>query len=156
MTARTCPWPIAKLLPHAEPMLLLDEAVQYDEVSLTASVHVRNLQPFFSEGALPSYFGIELMAQTCGAYVGAHAMDEAQPVKIGYLLGTRHYETRVAAFDANQRLTVTATVVFRDDNMGVFDCRIETKGECVATARLNVYQPRNPVPGMNETQADEG
>ncbi len=146
MTARPCPWPIAKLLPHAEPMLLLDEAVHYDDTGLTAAVEVKNLQPFLSDGALPSYFGIELMAQTCGAYVGAEAMERGLPVKIGYLLGTRHYEARVPAFQANERLTVTATVVFRDDNMGVFDCRIDNEGNCVATARLNVYQPKDPMP----------
>jgi predicted hotdog family 3-hydroxylacyl-ACP dehydratase len=154
MTTRPCPWPIAKLLPHAAPMLFLDEAVQYDDNSLTAAVAVKNLQAFLSGGVLPSYFGIELMAQTCGAYVGAHAMAQKQPVKIGYLLGTRHYETRVAAFQPDERLMMTATVVFREDNMGVFDCRIESNGDCVATARLNVYEPQDPT-GRNDGDSEQ-
>jgi predicted hotdog family 3-hydroxylacyl-ACP dehydratase len=138
-----CPWPIAALLPHSGAMLLLDRVLGCDEQSLTADVTIRESSPFAEADGVPAYVGLEFMAQSCGAFAGAQALRTGEPVRIGFLLGTRDYEASRPWFRQDERLVVTATMVFRDAEMGVFDCRIESGGETVATARLNVFQPQD-------------
>lgn len=99
---------------------------------------------FFRPGhGMPAHVAIEWMAQTCGAFVGAEALTAGQPVRIGYLLGTRDFVAHVPWFADGMRLEVAARLVFRDQEMGVFDCLVRTadRSEPVATARLTVYQP---------------
>ena len=60
---RACTWPIEKLVPHARPMLLLDEVLEYDEKSLLAAARIGPSHPFHAEGGVPAHVGIELMAQ---------------------------------------------------------------------------------------------
>lgn len=141
MTLTPCPWPIETLVPHAAPMILLDRVVAYSRTEVTAEVTIRREHPLAGAQGVPAHVGIELMAQSCGAHVGALAMAEGKPVRIGFLLGTRHYAATTDWFGFGQMLTVTARVTFLDDVMGVYECRIEVDGCLGAESRLNLYQP---------------
>ncbi len=69
-------------------------------------------------------------------------MESGEAVRLGFLLGSRRYKASRAWFRFGERLEITARVVFRDQGMGVFDCRIIGEGgELVAEAQLSVYQP---------------
>lgn len=141
---RSCPFPLPDLLPHAPPMVLLDEAISWEPDAMVTAVTVKPGRFFFRPGhGMPAHVAIEWMAQTCGAFAGAEAMAAGQPVRIGYLLGTRDFVAHVSWFPEGMRLEVTARLVFRDQEMGVFDCLVRTasQSEPLATARLTVYQP---------------
>lgn len=140
---KTCTYPIAEIVPHAPPMILLDEVLDYDETTLRAAVIIREDSLFFDGSGVPAYVGIEYMAQACGAHVGALARDSGIPVRIGFLLGTRHYKIHTPKFRQGDRLIVSVALIYRDDEMGSFDCRIDIGDRCVGEARLNVYQPRD-------------
>ena len=131
----------ADLLAHRPPMLLLDDIVAVDESSLTAQVRVGAHSPFFDGSGVPSYVGLEYMAQACGAYVGALARAAGRAPRIGYLLGTRNFVARIGRFASGDRLEVAASCVYRDDKLGAFECRIRRGEEIVAEAQLSVYQP---------------
>lgn len=134
--------PIETLLPHEAPMLLLDEALAADADSARTAATPTPDHPFATAQGIPVHVGIELMAQTCGVWAGAQAMLEDGPVRLGYLLGTRRFTARTDWFGLGQRLEISARLVFRDQGMGVFDCRIEdAAGEVLAEAQLSVYQP---------------
>jgi predicted hotdog family 3-hydroxylacyl-ACP dehydratase len=140
MTA--CPWPIEDLLPHARPMLLLDEALACDASGARAAVTIRPDSPFIRPEGVPAHVGIEFMAQTCGVWAGGEAKRQGGKARVGYLLGTRRYQAERPFFRTGERLTVTAALVFLDAGMGVFDCRIEGgDGQVLAQAQLSVYQP---------------
>lgn len=134
-------YPIELLLPHQHPMILLDEVIAYDAQSIRARVKITPSSVFFGPDGVPAYVGIEYMAQTCGAYAGAHAQDKGQPVRVGFLLGTRRYDCRLPYFCLGDELVVSATAIYKDDEMGSFDCKIEVNGLVAATAQLTVYQP---------------
>jgi len=137
-------WPIAELLPHARPMLLLDEALSYDAEGAVAAVTIRPDHPFAGPDGVPAHVGIEFMAQTCGVWAGAEARREGGAVRLGFLLGTRRYRAARPFFRFGERLEITARLVFRDQGMGVFDCRIGgAGGEMLAEAQLSVYQPED-------------
>jgi predicted hotdog family 3-hydroxylacyl-ACP dehydratase len=134
---------IDELLPHQPPMILLDEVLNADETSLIAAVTIREDSLFFEAGGVPSHIGIEYMAQACGAYAGSKALERGEPVRVGFLLGTRRYEVCVPWFRLGDSMIVSVTEIYRDAQMGAFDCRIERHGELVATAQLSVYQPED-------------
>jgi predicted hotdog family 3-hydroxylacyl-ACP dehydratase len=132
---------VAELLPHTGDMVLLDRVVDCDGQGLTAELTVRGDGLLGGDHeSVPAWIGIEYMAQTVAAYAGMQARLAGEPVRIGFLLGTRRYSSNVAAFKAGAVLTVRAIKVIQDDGLGVFDCRITGDGIEV-TANLNVYQP---------------
>jgi predicted hotdog family 3-hydroxylacyl-ACP dehydratase len=139
---KRCAYRISDLLPHQAPMILLDEVLEYDEAALRAAVTITPWSPFIEPEGVPAYVGLEYMAQACGAYAGTIARDAGRPVRVGFLLGTRRYLSHVARFRVEDRLTVSVAMIYSDEEMGTFDCRIEANGQCVAEARLNVFQPK--------------
>ncbi|MBE0531777.1 MAG: 3-hydroxylacyl-ACP dehydratase [Rhodospirillales bacterium] len=138
-----CPWPVEHLLPHAPPMVLLDEVIGYDTDSILAVATIGTGHPFLAGDGVPAHVGIELMAQACGAFAGAEALAAGEAVRVGFLLGTRRFEAHVPLFRVGERLEISARVALRDDEMACFDCEIRRTGAVVAEARLNVYQPKD-------------
>ena len=138
-----CDWPIASLLPHADPMILVDAVTSCDSQQVTVTATIGMHHPFATQEGAPIHVGIELMAQTCGAYAGCQAKLSGVPVKTGFLLGTRNFEAVQDRLEAGVCYTITAQVLFMDEEMGVFDGKITYSQAVVATAQLSVYQPKN-------------
>jgi predicted hotdog family 3-hydroxylacyl-ACP dehydratase len=140
---RECPYSIEALLIHRPPMLLLDKVTGYNETEVVASVIITESSRFLTSEGVPSHVAIEFMAQACGAYAGAMALDAGAPVKIGLLLGTRMCRVLVPWFRVGDQLIVSASIVFHDEQLAAFDCKIEIGGRLVAEAQLKVYQPQD-------------
>jgi predicted hotdog family 3-hydroxylacyl-ACP dehydratase len=132
---------IEAVVPHDHPMILLDEVVACDDERLVAALTIRESSLFLEQEGVPAHIGLEYMAQACGAYAGTHALRAGEAVRIGFLLGTRRYTAHVPWFRRGERLAVSAAMVYRDEEMGVFACRIEIDGLLAAEAQLSVYQP---------------
>lgn len=135
-------WPIAEVVPHAGEMILLDNIEAFEAERITCTRTIQSDGMFVdADGSMPSWVGVELMAQAIAAWAGCCARAEQRPVQLGFLLGTRHYACNVDAFPAGIRLIVEAERSFHDEQgMGVFHCRIKGPG-IHAEARLNVYSP---------------
>ncbi|HEY8098037.1 MAG TPA: hotdog family protein [Methylobacter sp.] len=131
---------VADLIPHSGSMVLLDRIIDYDDQGLTAELVVRNDGLLGDDKAVPAWAGIEYMAQAIAAYAGMMARRVGEPIRLGFLLGTRRYNSNVAVFKVGATLTIRVKKIMQDDNLGVFDCRILGDGVDVA-ANLNVYQP---------------
>jgi predicted hotdog family 3-hydroxylacyl-ACP dehydratase len=130
---------IAELIPHTGSMILLDRVIAFDDNSLSAELVVRN--GLFGDGrTVPSWVGIEYMAQTIGAYAGMKARLAGEPIRLGFLLGTRRYSGNAAEFKVGTALTVHVEKIMQDDRLGAFECRILGEGIEIS-ANLNVYQP---------------
>jgi len=141
---RDCSYTVADLLPHAPPMVLLDKVLGWDQGQISTTLSIRPGIPFFvNETGVPSYVGLEYMAQACGAYAGLEGLSFGRPVRLGFLLGTRNYHASVDWFRPGERLIVTIHEVFRQELMGAFDCRITCNELEVASAQLNLYQPED-------------
>ena len=139
---RTCPWPMTDLVPHAEPMALLDEVVAWDDAGLTSVVTVRPGTRFL-EGAIgvPAHIGLEWMAQACAAFAGIAAVSAGRKARLGFLLGSRAFTADRSWFALGETFTVSVRQVFQEDGMAVFDCRIESGSAECASTRLTVFQP---------------
>jgi predicted hotdog family 3-hydroxylacyl-ACP dehydratase len=124
-------------------MLLLDAVTAWDTESATAIASVHADRWYAADnGAMPSWFGIELMAQTIAAHVGLTARSQGQLPKQGVLLGTRAYQVTMAHFPSGAVLTVKTNLIFRDaSGLGAYGCVITWHDEPVATATIKVYEP---------------
>jgi predicted hotdog family 3-hydroxylacyl-ACP dehydratase len=131
---------VTDFIPHSGDMVLLDRIVDFDEQGLTAELAVRGDELFSPGPSVPAWVGIEYMAQTVAAYVGVKAKQVNDPIRLGFLLGTRFYNSNVAAFEVGATLTIRVEKIIQDDGLGVFECRILGEGVDI-TANLNVYQP---------------
>jgi predicted hotdog family 3-hydroxylacyl-ACP dehydratase len=86
------------------------------------------------------------MAQAVAAHAGHGARLRGEPVRVGFLLGTRRYACAVAAFPAGSVLHVHAQRVLQGENgLGAYDCRIVdgASGAEWASATITVFQPDN-------------
>lgn len=138
-------WPIEQLLPHAHPMILLDEISDYGDQHLVAHVRIgENSQFFQPRKGVPSWVGIEYMAQAIAAWSGARMLAAGGEVQIGFLLGSRRYLCPHPYFPLGEYLTVRIEQEFESSNMGVFACVIDgSKESNFATASINVFLPAN-------------
>ena len=134
------PWPIADVLPHTGAMILLDHIVACEAERIVCSRRLRAGASFVADdGSLPAWAGLELMAQAIAAWAGCHALAAGEPIRLGFLLGTRHYHATADAFPAGSELRIEAVRHFHDgEGMGVFACRIDAPG-ARAEARLTVF-----------------
>lgn len=130
-------------MPHRDVMLLLDRLLAADKDSAVAEVTVPQGGLFAHDAGMPSWVGMEYMAQTVAAWAGWNALQRGQAVKIGFLLGSRKYEAAQAFFAAGTRLTVRVHCDLMGDNgLGMFDCRIHAEdGTELASARISVFEP---------------
>ena len=132
---------IRNLLPHSGPMVLLDHVVAADADSLSAEVRVRADSLFCVDGGVGGWVGLEYMAQAIGAYAGYCARLRGEPIRIGYLLGTRRYDCKQPRFAVGRVLKIHVKRVWQSDNdLASFDCRIDDESGELASANVTVFQ----------------
>lgn len=136
---------IENYVPHRGAMLLLDRLLAAHEDGAVAEVTVPSDGLFLHDAGMPSWVGIEYMAQTVAAWAGWRALKKGQVVQIGFLLGSRKYETAQAFFAPGMRLQVSVHRELMGDNgLGMFDCQIYAADETpLATARIAVFEPED-------------
>ncbi|MDD5037115.1 MAG: 3-hydroxylacyl-ACP dehydratase [Methylococcaceae bacterium] len=125
-------------------MILLDKLVEVGEQHIVTELTVRDDGLFSDpEHKVPAWVGMEYMAQTVAAFSGYHRKQRGLGIELGFLLGTRYYESSVDRFDCGAQLRVRAEKIMEGANdMSVFDCQIE--GEQVhAASKLNLLLPKD-------------
>lgn len=136
---------IRSLLPHSGPMVLLDRVIAADEESLCAEVRIRQNSLFCNAGGVGAWVGLEYMAQAIGAYAGYAAKLRGDPIRIGFLLGTRRYQCSQPQFAVGSLLKVYAKRIFQSENgLASFECHIDDENGQLATASVTVFQPADP------------
>ncbi|MGH8758659.1 MAG: 3-hydroxylacyl-ACP dehydratase, partial [Burkholderiales bacterium] len=107
-------------------------------------VRVRADSLLAGPAGVPSWVGIEYMAQAVSAWSGIGQVQRGEALSPGLLLGSRRYEALRPVFAVGSRLRVRAELVWRDaDDLAAFDCAIDEGGLAVAHAHLKVYRPRD-------------
>ena len=143
---------IDMLVPHRAPMRLVDRLLNWDEDSVAVEVEVPAEGLFVDADGVPAWVGVEYMAQAIAAWAGCHARQAGQAPSIGFLLGTRRYESRVTWFVAGALLRVEAMRELLGDNgLGMFRCRILEDGDELATANVSVFEPPDAMAYLEST-----
>ncbi len=143
--------PIETYSPLSRSMCLLDTIKDIQGDTFYTSVTLDQDSNFVEDDGVPGWLGIEYMAQTIAAFAGAKASSQNKPVEIGFLLGSRKYTSSIANFPLGKEIVVSAKELLQDESgLGVFDCAIRIDDEVVASAKLNVFQPKDPVQFIEE------
>ena len=133
------------LLPHRPPMIMLAELISVDVPGVASAVPDTSPDCIFYDPALkgvPACAALEYMAQTMALVVGAEYRRRGIPPKVGFVLGTRRLEVKVATFESGKRYVANAKCVYEDDEFASFECSVmDPDGATVATALLTAYQP---------------
>ena len=144
------PLDIEALVPHAAPMILID-SVAAQGPTLTRSVVRIGEDSMFYEAphGVPAYLGIEYIAQTVAAHAGLHAWRQGEPVRVGFLLGTREYKCAETWFRLGSRLTINVTPVLEMADISKFRGVIEDQlrgelADCAVTVYLRSEDERTP------------
>jgi len=139
---------IRTLVPHAEPMVLLDRVISFKDENLCAEVGIRPDSLFCGVDGVGAWVGIEYMAQAIAAHAGYEQQLHGNPIKIGFLLGSRRYESNCPTFPLGSVLRVYVhRVLLSENGLGSYECRIEdnrdNNNNVLATATVTVFQPAN-------------
>lgn len=136
---------IESLVPHRGPMCWLDSLTEADADQVTVQAQIRPEQPLVQPQGLPGWAGIELMAQAIAVWAGVRALQRGEPIKPGFLLGSRRYSCDCEYFWLGQRLSIEARCeLFGDNGLGLFSCRIYDQQRQWAAANVSVYEPPDP------------
>jgi len=134
--------PIEEVLPHRGIMLLVQRVVAWDAEHAAVAASAQRDAWYAEDGDMPSWIGIELMAQAIAAHVGLIARSQGRPPQRGVLLGTRQFRASRTRFPAERELLVSARVSYRDESgLGSYDATIDLDGAELATANVTVYEP---------------
>ena len=133
----------ASLLYHEPPMVLIDRLVEYSQDTIVCEVDINPDTLFAVEQGVPSYVGLEYMAQTTAAFDGLNRKQRGLEPKIGFLLGTRKLELISDWFTLGATLRITAKLTWDSEDITQYQCEIYDlkSNEKVSSANLTVYSP---------------
>ncbi len=135
---------VAPLLPHSGDMVLLDRISDFGEDFLIAETEIRSDNILIKHGKLATFAGIEIMAQGVAAWSGCLATLADEPVRLGYLLGTRKLHIHTQEIPIGSKLQIKIKMSIQDSTgFGVFDSQLIdlTSGKVILEGALNVFSP---------------
>jgi len=138
---------ICELIPHREPMLLINHLISVTARQACSRVLVDELAPFFvpSEG-VPAWIGLEYMGQTAALIAGYQQREGLSGPHLGFLMGSRKFQSEVDHFCAGQSLLVSCEeAALVGESLATFNCTISSEHDSatLATAVLSVF--RRPI-----------
>lgn len=145
--------PIEQFLPHAGNMVLLDRIVEFNNQQLLTESDIHTDSLFADEeGNIPSWVGIEYMAQGVAAFAGIKARLKGDPVKLGFLVGARRFEANQPAFQAGSTIHIQVKELHLEESgLAVFECQISAEN-IIVSCQLNVFQPADPEKFLQQNQ----
>ncbi|AVO32442.1 hypothetical protein D7T48_17925 [Stenotrophomonas maltophilia] len=145
---------IEEVVPHRQDMCLLQRILRWDQDSIEAELVVPGTGLFIENGEMPAWIGIEYMAQAIAAWSGCRARAAGAAPQLGFLLGSRRYNSLRSGFPSGTRLRVQARRELLGDNgLGLFACRILAGEEEWAVANVSVYEPADAKAYLESGQA---
>ena len=134
--------PVSELVLHCPPMLALERLLEIGPGFAICELQLHEDTEFVLPGrGVPSYTGVEYMAQCIAVYGGACARLDGLPPQSGMLLGSRHYRASEPYFELDVAYQVKCEELARNaQGMAAFDGQILLKGRVVAEGRLAVLQ----------------
>ena len=142
---------VERVLPHRGSMRMVERVLEWDAETISVEVRVPVDSIFHVRGGVPAHVGIEYMAQAVACWAGCQARLRGDAPPLGFLLGSRKYESRVALYPSGTRLRVEARRELMGDNgLGLFACNLLDGDEEIATATVSVFEPPDPDAYLND------
>ena len=131
--------PIAMLMPHREPMVLLDRVVDWAPGKVECAVVVRDGARFVEDGRLDAPYTIEHMAQTVAVCLGYEAYRGGRGVRVGMIVSCRSFEAHEHAAPVGEALRVLASRDRGNDTLSHFQCEVRAGDRPFARSTLTLF-----------------
>lgn len=141
--------PIHELIPHAGPMVLVDELVEWAEGAATCTLTLRERAPFVREGKVESAVTMEYMAQTVAACLGYEALRGGAGVRVGMIIACKRFIAHAGSLAVDDELEIQVKRVRGNDVLSHFDCRVMRSGTLYSEATLTLYHAEKPPDDMS-------
>jgi predicted hotdog family 3-hydroxylacyl-ACP dehydratase len=135
---------IAQLVPHAEPMVLLDEMITLSPGSAECVMQVREHAPFVVDGGIGAPMTIEHMAQAVAACLGYEAYLGGAGVRVGMIIACKRFEVFVQRVVVGDALTIRVARTRGNDTLSHFECGVHRGDERIASATLTLFHGEPP------------
>ena len=135
--------PVAELVPHEPPMLLVEELLAWTPERARVAATIRAGSPFVVGERMPAAILLEYMAQAIAVANGmADHVAGVELGEVGLLLGTRELELSVDELAVGDALELLVTREFSDGKLARYACVTVRAGEpedqALARATINV------------------
>ena len=131
--------PIAMLMPHREPMVLLDRVVDWSPGYIECALRVRAGARFVEGGLLAAPYTIEHMAQSVAVCLGYEAYRGGRGVRVGMIVSCRQFDAHRNAASVGDELTIHATRDRGNETLSHFQCEVLSRGEAFASSTLTLF-----------------
>lgn len=129
--------PVAELVPHEAPMILVDELVAWSSTCAQVRAQVRRGGPFVADGQLPATILLEYMAQAVAVADGMNGRVSGRR-EIGLLLGVRELNLEIDAVAVGDVLDIHVAHRFADGTLASYDCEVRRATQLLARGTVNV------------------
>jgi len=144
---------ILELIPHREPMLLINQIVNLTANRSETLVVIDEQTPFVTEHGVASWIGLEYMGQTSALMAGFQEREGLCEPQLGFLMGSRKYQSDVEYFTLEQTLRVICEEgALVGSSLANFNCTIlnADTDAVLASASLSVFRrPLNDIKASN-------
>ncbi|BDD86298.1 hypothetical protein [Desulfofustis limnaeus] len=133
---------LTDLLPHREPMVLVEEILEVDRTVAQTRSTVRTSWPLAESDGVQPLVLIELAAQTAGVCNGWDRINTKGPdsEKMGYLVGVKRARLPEELLGYGQRLLVRAENKHDFGNLREVFCTVSREDEVIAEITLQLFQ----------------
>ena len=142
-------WALEELMPHAHPMIMIDSISESakartkgdQQASLDAAVRISEDSHFYERSfGVPTWVGIEYVAQTVAALAGLRARRAGKPVTLGFLLGSRRFEVSKPYFPIGTKLLIHVSPEYESVDLAKYAGVItDETGEVLVETAVTVY-----------------
>jgi predicted hotdog family 3-hydroxylacyl-ACP dehydratase len=138
---------LASLLPHADPMCLLEGVAEWSETSIrcVSGTHLDPRNPMRSGGCLAALCGIEYVAQAMAAHGALSGAVHGRPAA-GYLASVRDLQCHAERLDTPGELVVEARRLASNDASAMYEFTLRVGDEAVLDGRATVLLDVSRVP----------
>lgn len=136
---------ITELVPHAAPMIALEELVEWREGFARARLVIREDDPFLRGGRVESVVTLEYMAQAVAACLGMESYRSGTSIRVGMIVACRELVLLRPSLALGEELSVEAECVRGSDHTSHFETRVlDAVGKAVARATLTLVHGVTP------------
>jgi len=141
--------PISVLVPHQEPMVLLDRILVWTPGRVECSLVVRKGERFVEDGLLAAPLTLEHMAQAVATCVGYEAYLDGRGMRVGMIVAIRKFSALCSAKAVGDELIVRADRDRGNDVLSHFHCEVRDAGELFTSATLTLLHSEGLVQKMS-------
>lgn len=131
--------PIAHLMPHREPMVLLDRLVDWSPGHVECATRVRETARFVEDGLLLAPFTIEHMAQAVAVCLGYEAYRGGRGVRVGMIVSCRTFDAHLDSASTGDELMIRADRERGNETLSHFRCEVRRGKDAFASATLTLF-----------------